>query len=80
VADPSFCDIPIIIRDDMPVGCMVVVTENGKQVIPIVNLDIEVCGNLQPGPPQIEYGSRTSPGGDLPISRTRSFTPVSSAA
>jgi hypothetical protein len=58
VADPSFCGIPIIIRDDMPVGCMVVVTENGKQVIPIVNLDIEVCGNLQPGPPQIEYGRR----------------------
>jgi hypothetical protein len=67
VADLSFCDIPIIIRDDMPVGCMVVVTENGKQVIPIVNLDIEVCSTLTErvddnGPVSIEYGSRTVSG------------------
>jgi hypothetical protein len=58
VGDPSFLDVPIIIEDDMPVGCMVVMSANGQQVIPVVNLDIEVCGTLKPGPPQIEYGSR----------------------
>lgn len=58
MADPSFCDIPIIVREDMPVGCMVVVSADGRQVIPIVNLDIEVSGSLPPGPPLIEYGRR----------------------
>jgi hypothetical protein len=58
VGDPSFLDIPIIIENDMPVGCMVVMSANGQQVIPVVNLDIEVCGTLKPGPPQIEYGVR----------------------
>jgi hypothetical protein len=58
VADPSFCDIPIRFDADMPVGCMVVVSGDGRQVIPIVNLDIEVCGSLPPGPPKIEYGER----------------------
>jgi hypothetical protein len=50
--------MPIVIDNDMPVGCMVVMSANGQQVIPIVSLDIEVCGTLKPGPPQIEYGSR----------------------
>lgn len=58
----EFCSVPIIIDDDMPVGCMVVMTANGKQVIPIVNLDIEVCGTLPKGPPKIEYGSRNITG------------------
>jgi hypothetical protein len=58
VAEPSFCGVPIIIDNDMPVGCMVAMSANGQQVIPIVSLDIEVCGTLKPGPPQIEYGSR----------------------
>lgn len=51
-------DIPIHTVNDMPVGCMVVVSGDGKQVIPIVNLDIEICGDLKPGPPEIIYGSR----------------------
>lgn len=54
--------IPIHVHNDMPVGCMIVVSGDGRQVIPIVNLDIEVCGTLPPGPPQIEYGSRTVTG------------------
>lgn len=62
MADPSFCEMPIIVREDMPVGCMVVVSADGRQVIPIVNLDIEVCGDLKPGPPVIEYGIRTISG------------------
>jgi hypothetical protein len=37
---------PVIIRDDMPAGCMVVVSGDGRQVIPIINLDIEVDSTL----------------------------------
>lgn len=46
MADPSFGGIPIIIREDMPVGCMVMVSGDGRQVIPIVNLDIETRSTL----------------------------------
>jgi hypothetical protein len=61
VADPSFCGVPIIIRDDMPVGCMVMVSGDGRQVIPIVNLDIETRSTLHKrvddnGPIQIMQG------------------------
>lgn len=58
----SFCEMPIVIDKDMPVGCMVVVSGDGKQIIPIINLDIEVCGNLPKEPPKIEYGKRTITG------------------
>jgi hypothetical protein len=44
--ETNFGGIPIIIRDDMPAGCMVVVSGDGRQVIPIVNLDIEVDSTL----------------------------------
>lgn len=61
MADPSFCDMPIIIRDDMPVGCMVIVSHDGRQVIPIVNLDIETRSTLHErvddnGPVEITHG------------------------
>jgi hypothetical protein len=61
VADPSFCGVPIIIREDMPVGCMVMVSGDGRQVIPIVNLDIETRSTLHErvddnGPIQIMRG------------------------
>jgi hypothetical protein len=50
-------DIPVVVSYDMPVGCMVMVSSDGRQVIPIINLDIEICSELPPGPPKIEYGS-----------------------
>jgi hypothetical protein len=42
----EFCGVPIVIHDDMPVGCMVVVSGNGRQVIPIVSLDLEIRSTL----------------------------------
>lgn len=44
----SFCEMPIIIRNDFPVGMAVMVSGDGKQVIPIVNLDIEIRGDVPP--------------------------------
>lgn len=67
VADPSFGGIPIIIRDDMPVGCMVMVSGDGRQVIPIVNLDIETRSTLHErvddgGPVKVMPGSHSISG------------------
>lgn len=58
--DGKVMGCPVAIRDDFPIGVMVVVSGDGKQIIPIVNLDIEVAGTLPlpPGRPKIEYGQR----------------------
>lgn len=42
----SFCDIPIHINREMPVGMMVMCSPDGRQVVPIVTLDIEVDNKL----------------------------------
>lgn len=62
VQERKFCDIPIITDPDMPVGVAAIVSADGRRLGTILNIDIETCGPVPEGPPQIEYGSRSVTG------------------
>lgn len=54
MAEQVFHDIKVNVVD-MPVGCMVAMSGDGRQIIPIINLDIEVDTPLRSTPPKLPY-------------------------